>query len=580
MSDPLASLPDDPSELKAKITALEAENARMRMDVERMMATVRAHEALVQALRIRIARLQRQRFGPSSEKIEREIEQLELALEALEVAASSVGEPIPDDEDETEAAEEPRPASEAPLRRRKPKVSATTPRERLVLDPGEACPDCGGGALRLVGEDVTEMLELIAARLKVIETARPKKSCRRCEKITQMPAPSRPIPRSMAGPGLLAHVLVSKFEDHLPLYRQNEIFARMGADIPASTLVDWCGQGMRVLAPLVTRLRAEVMASDRLHADDTPVRVLDPSRRVDGIGKGVKEGRIWTYLRDDRPWGGAGPPAVAYHFSPDRKSVHPQTHLAAFTGILQADAYSGFKTLYEPDAEGRVKIREAACWAHLRRDFHDVWTATRSDIARKALDRIGALYDIEREITGRPPDERRAVRQARSRPKVDAFRTWAKAQLGRIPGKGDLAKAFRYGLTRWPAFTLFLDDGRVAVDNNAAERAIKPVVIGRKNWLFAGADAGGETLADAMTLIESAKLSGHDPEAYLADVLSRIHDHKSTASTTCSPGTGPPPPRKPKPQPDPGLYRAVTCIGPSSDEILPPLALDACPARG
>jgi transposase len=525
MSDALASLPDDPTELKVKIAALEAENARMRADVERIMATVRAHEALVQALRIRIARLQRQKFGASSERIEREIEQLELALEALEVAASSAGEPIPDDEDEIEAVEEPRPVAEAPPRRRKPKVSATTPRERLVLDPGEACPDCGG-ALRLIGEDVSEILELIAARLKVIEITRPKKSCRRCERITQVPAPSRPIPRSMAGPGLLAHVLVSKFDDHLPLYRQNEIFVRMGADIPASTLVDWCGQGMRVLAPLVERIRANVMASDRLHADDTPVRVLDPSRRIEGIGKGVKEGRIWTYLRDDRPWGGAAPSAVAYHFSPDRRSVHPQTHLAGFTGILQADAYSGFRALYEPDGEGRVRIREAACWAHLRRDFHDVWTTTRSDIAREALDRIGALYDIERESLGRPPDERRAVRQARSRPKVEAFRTWAEAQLGRIPGKADLAKAFRYGLTRWPAFTLFLDDGRVAMDNNAAERAIKPVVIGRKNWLFAGADAGGETLADAMTIIESAKLSGHDPEAYLADVLARIHDHK------------------------------------------------------
>jgi transposase/uncharacterized small protein (DUF1192 family) len=525
MSDALASLPDDPTELKVKIAALEAENARMRADVERMMATVRAHEALVQALRIRIARLQRQKFGPSSERIGREIEQLELALEALEVAASSVGEPIPDDEGEMEAVEEPRPAAEASPRRRRPKVAASTPRERIVLDPGEACPDCGG-ALRLVGEDVSEMLELITARLKVIETARPKKSCRRCERITQVPAPSRPIPRSMAGPGLLAHVLVSKFDDHLPLYRQNEIFARMGAAIPASTLVDWCGQGMRVLAPLVARIRANVMASDRLHADDTPVRVLDPSRRIEGVGKGVKEGRIWTYLRDDRPWGGTAPPAVAYHFSPDRRSVHPQVHLAGFQGILQADAYSGFKALYEPDATGQARIREAACWAHLRRDFHDVWTATRSEIAKEALDQIGALYDIEREITGRPPDERRAVRQARSRPKVEAFRTWAEAQLGRLPGKSDLAKAFRYGLTRWTAFTLFLEDGRVAMDNNAAERAIKPVVIGRKNWLFAGADAGGETLADAMTIIESAKLSGHDPEAYLANILSRIHDHK------------------------------------------------------
>jgi len=523
MSDAVAPLPDDPAELRAMIATLEAENASMRAAAERMQATLRAHEALVQALRIRIARLQRQRFGASSEKIEREIAQLELALEALEVAISSAEDPIPED-DGGDAGAEP-PAAEAPPRRRRPKVAATTPRERIVLDPGDACPDCGG-ALRLIGEDVGEILELITARLKVIETARPKKSCRRCEKIAQVPAPTRPIPRSIAGPGLLAHILVSKFDDHLPLYRQNEIFARMGADIPGSTLVDWCGQGMRALAPLVDRIKANVMSSDRLHADDTPVRVLDPSRRIDGIGRGVKEGRIWTYLRDDRPWGGTAPPGVAYFFSPDRRSAHPQTHLAGFEGILQADAYSGFKALYEPDASGKVRVREAACWAHLRRDFHDVWTGAKSEIGREALDRIGALYDIEREISGLAADQRRAVRQARSKPKVQAFRDWAEAQLSRVSGKSDLAKAFRYALRRWPSFTLFLDDGRVAMDNNPAERAIKPVVIGRKNWLFAGADAGGETLADAMTIIESAKLSGLDPEAYLADIFRRIHDHK------------------------------------------------------
>lgn len=392
-----------------------------------------------------------------------------------------------------------------------------------MLDPGEDCPECGG-TLRLVGEDVSEILEFISARLKVVETARLKKSCRRCERITQLPAPSRPIPRAMAGPGLLAHVLVSKFDDHLPLYRQNEIFARMGADIPSSTLVDWCGRGVRVLAPLIERIRADVMASDRLHADDTPVRVLDPSRRVDGIGKGVKEGRIWAYVRDDRPWSGAAPPGAVYRFSPDRKGEHPRQHLAGFCGILQADAYSGFKALYEPDASGERRIREAACWAHLRRDFHDIWTTTRSEIARDALDRIGALYDIEREINGRPAEDRRAIRQDLSKPKVEAFKAWAETQLSRIPGKGDLAKAFRYVLKRWPSFTLFLEDGRVAIDN-PAERAIKPVVLGRKNFLFAGSDAGGETLADAMTIIETAKLSGLDPQASLADVFARIQDH-------------------------------------------------------
>ena len=278
--------------------------------------------------------------------------------------------------------------------RRQPRVTPTTPRERIVLDPGEDCPRCGG-PLRLVGEDVSEILELIAAKLKVVETARLKKSCRRGEKITQPAAPSRPIPRAMAGPALLAHILVAKFDDHLPLYRQQEIFARMGAGIPSSTLVDWCGQSVRVLAPLVKRIRSEVMKTDRLHADDTTVRVLDPSKRIDGIGKGVKEGRIWVYLRDDQPWGGTAPPGSAYFFSVDRKGEHPQKHLADFRGILQADAYTGFKSLYEPDASGQPRIREAACWAHLRRDFFDVHKKTGSGIVLEALKRTGELNDIE-----------------------------------------------------------------------------------------------------------------------------------------------------------------------------------------
>lgn len=510
-------LPDDPAALKALILAMQETAAKMS-------ATLRAHEALVQALKIQIARLKKQKFGASSEKIEREIEQLELALEHLEIAAAATTEPAAGDEDDA-TSEGDKGEARTPQRRRKPRVAETTPRERIVLDPGEDCPGCGG-ALRLVGEDVSEILEFISAKLKVVETARLKKSCRRCEKITQTPAPSRPIPRGLAGPSLLAYILVSKFDDHLPLYRQNEIFARMGADIPSSTLVDWCGQGVRVLSPLVERIRADVMASDRLHADDTPVRVLDPSKRVDGIGKGVKEGRVWAYVRDDRPWGGASPPGAVYRFSVDRKGEHPRQHLANFRGILQADAYSGFKALYDPAASGETHIREAACWAHLRRDFHDVWTATKSVIAREALDRIGALYDIERKINGRSVEERLAIRQALGKPKAEAFKTWAEAQLLHIPGKSDLARAFRYALKRWPSFTLFLEDGRVAIDNNAAERAIKPVVLGRKNFLFAGSDAGGETLADAMTLIETAKFSGLDPQAYLADVLARINDHK------------------------------------------------------
>ncbi len=516
MSPAPASLPDDTVALKAMIAALQAENAKMS-------ATLRAHDQLVQTLRLRIAKLKKQVFGKSSEKVEREIEQLELALEDLLIAAAE-SDTTPMDEDKAEPAA---PTGETAERkpRRRPRVSDATPRERRELDPGTCCPDCGGD-LRLVGEDVSEILDMVAAQLKVLRIARLKKSCRRCERMVQLPAPSRPIPASMAGGALLAYILVSKFDDHLPLYRLNEIFARMGADIPDSTLVDWCGRAMQVLQPLTLRIEAEVMGSDLLHADDTPIRVLDRSLRNKGLGKGVKKGRIWTYVRDQRPWAGTAPPGAVYRFAPDWKEEHVREHLDRARGILQADGYKGYAKLYEPAPDGSARFREAACWAHLRRDFHDVWTATKSDIAREALDRIGALYDIERTITGQPADVRLAARQAHSKPKVEAFRAWAEQQLTRIPGKGDLAKAFRYGLSRWPAFCLFLEDGRVAIDNNAAERALRPIGIGRKNWLFAGADTGAETLARAMTIIETAKMNGLDPQAYLADILDRIHDHK------------------------------------------------------
>lgn len=515
----LEALPDDPAALKAMIVA-------ERAAANRMAASMRAYEALIQALKIHIARLKKQKFGPSSEKIAREIEQLQLALEDLEVAR-----PAPDDPTEpaATAATSEAPAERAsPRRRGKPQIAETTLREKIVLDPGERCPTCGG-ALRLVGEDVSEILDFIAARLKVVETTRLKKSCRCCEKIVQPAAPTRPVPRGMAGPGLLAHILVAKYDDHLPLYRQGEIFARHGADIPRSTLIDWCGQALATLRPLSERIRADVMSADRLHADDTPVRVLDPRvPKATGKARAVKEGRIWVYVRDDRPWGGTDPPAIAYYFSPDRKGEHPRLHLAGFQGVLQADAYAGFRKLYEAAGDGPARIREAACWAHLRRDFHDVWKGTGSPIAKEALDQIGALYDIERQITGQAALRRQEVRQARSGPRAEAFRAWCEGQLARIPGKGELAKAMRYALKRWDAFTLFLDDGRVAIDNNPAERAIRPVAIGRKNWLFAGADAGGETLAEAMTLIETAKLAGLNPEAYLAEVLARINDHLIT----------------------------------------------------
>lgn len=519
MSNAAQALPDDPALLKALVAALQAENARIS-------ATLRAHDQLIQTLRLRIAKLKKQIFGQSSERIEREIEQLELALEDLLIAAAESETALVDDGQDN-GAPETAVAGEVADRpsRRRPRVSDSTPRERQELDPGSCCPDCGGD-LRMVGEDVSEMLDLIAAQLKVVQIARPKKSCRRCERMVQVPAPSRPIPGSMAGAGLLAHILVAKFDDHLPLYRQHEIFARMGADIPDSTLVDWCGRAMQVLAPLIERIEADVMASDLLHADDTPIRVLDRSQCDKGLGKGVKKGRIWTYVRDQRPWAGASPPGAVYAFAPDWKEEHVHRHLAQTRGILQADGYKGYAKLYGPDTDGTPRLREAACWAHLRRDFHDEWGKTKSAIAREALDRIGALYDIEREINGCSADIRLTARQKHSAPKVAAFFAWSEQQLALIPGKGDLAKAFRYGLSRRGAFSLFLEDGRVAVDNNPAERALRPIGIGRKNWLFAGADTGAETLARAMTIIETAKLNGLDPQAYLTDILARIHDHK------------------------------------------------------
>lgn len=511
------NLPDDPAFLKAMIAALQVQNAKMS-------ATLQAHDQLIQSLRLRIARLKKQVFGKSSEKVEREIEQLELALEDLLIAAAENDTGPADETDQPASASSAQNTQPKPGRRR-PRVSEKTVRERKELDPGTCCPDCGG-ELRLVGEDVSKILDMVAAQMKVIEIARLKKSCRCCEKMVQMPAPSRAIPGSMAGAGLLAYILVSKFDDHLPLYRLNEIFARMGADIPDSTLVDWCGRAMHVLQPLIERIEAAIMGSDLLHADDTPIRVLDRSKRDKGLGKGVKKGRIWTYVRDQRPWAGDAPPGAVYYFAPDWKEDHVHSHLKQASGILQADGYKGYGKLYKPEADGTCRFKEAACWAHWRRDFHDIWTSTKSEIARAALKRIGALYDIERDIAGQPADTRLAARQKHSKAKVEALRVWAEAQLTGIPGKGELAKAFRYGLSRWPSFCLFLGDGRVAMDNNAAERALRPIGIGRKNWLFAGADTGAETLARAMTIIETAKMNGIDPQAYLTDVFERIHDHK------------------------------------------------------
>jgi len=391
------------------------------------------------------------------------------------------------------------------------------PRQTQRHEPKEAtCPGCGG-KLRKLGEDVSEVLEYLPASFFVVRHVRPKLSCTGCDCIVQAPAPSRPIERGVAGPGLLAHVLVSKYADHLPLYRQSEIYARQGVELERSTLADWVGGTSRLLEPLVEVLFRYVTAASKLHADDTPVPVLAP-----GNGK-TKTGRLWTYVRDDRPAGDAAAPAVWFAYSPDRKGEHPEQHLRQFHGTLQADAYAGFHQLYE---NGR--IQEAACWAHVRRKFYELQVAHASPLATEALERIGALYAIEREIRGRPPDQRQQVRNARAKPLLESLRQWFEESLTKLSRKSDTTAAIRYALSRWEALVRYGDDGRIEIDNNAAERTLRAVALGRKNYLFAGSDAGGEHAAAIYSLIGSAKLNGLDPEAYLREVLTRIADHPIT----------------------------------------------------
>jgi transposase len=367
--------------------------------------------------------------------------------------------------------------------------------------------------MRRIGEDVSEVLDYVPARFKVIRHVRPKLACAACQRIVQVEAPSRPIARSFAGAGLLAHILTSKYADHLPLYRQAQIYAREGVDLERSTMAEWVGGCFGLLDPLLEALARYVMAADKLHADDTPVPVLDPGR-----GR-TKTGRLWTYVRDDRPAGSDEPAAVLFRYSPDRRGEHPKVHLKPFTGILQADAYAGFGHLYGE------RIQEAACWAHARRAFYELHQANQSPVAGEALARIGVLYAIEAEIRGRPPDERMAVRQARAGPLLESLREWLRQILARVSKKSELAKAVSYILSRWTAMTRYRDDGRIEIDNNAAERSLRVVALGRKNYLFCGSDAGGERAAAIYSLIGTAKLNGLDPEAYLRYVLERIADH-------------------------------------------------------
>jgi len=378
------------------------------------------------------------------------------------------------------------------------------------------CPDCGA-ALRALGEDVSEVLEYVPEHWKVLKHVRPKYSCSACQKIVQANAPSRPIERSYAGPGLLAHVIVSKYCDHLPFYRQSQIYARDGVELDRATLADWGGAVSALLDPLLGALEDYVLGAYKLHADDTPIPVLAP-----GTGK-TKTGRLWAYVRDDRPAGSTDPPAVLFRYSPDRKGERPRAHLHQFRGVLQADAYGGFNGLYDREHEPLI---EAACWAHARRKFFDVHAATASPIALEALERIGALYQIEDEIRGRPPGERKAERQVRAAPLLQDLHDWLRATVRREGSrKSDLAGAIGYTLSLWTALTRYRDDGRLEIDNNAAERELRAVALGRKNYLFAGSDAGGERAAAFYSLIGSAKLNRLDPEAYLRDVLTRIAEH-------------------------------------------------------
>jgi transposase len=442
-------------------------------------------------------------FGARSEKIVVKLEQLELELEEEETAYAEL----------EAAAERLSTAQESKTRPQRKPLPGHLSREVITHAPDrDCCPGCGGH-LRQFGEDVSEQLEYIPDSFKVIRHVRPKFSCTGCDRVVEAPAPSRPIERGLAGPGLLAHVIVSKFSDHLPLYRQSEIYARQGVEISRSTLAGWVGGASDLLGPLVDAIQKHVLAGGKLHADDTPMPVLAP-----GNGK-TKTGRLWTYVRDDRPAGDPSAPAVWFAYSADRKGEHPRRHLQTFRGALQADAYAGFHHLYGE------RIYEAACWAHARRKFHEIHVVHASPTTTEALARIGALYAIEDEIRGRPADLRLSIRQTRAKPLLEQLRTWMEKAQRSLSSKSETAGAIRYALSRWRALTRYIDDGMLEIDNSAAERALRAVALGRKNFLFAGSDCGGERAAAMYSLIGSAKLNGLDPELYLRTVLARIADY-------------------------------------------------------
>jgi transposase len=502
----LETLPDDVEALKA---ALATERAARR----EFEARASSAEAMVAHLKLLIAKMKRDRFGASAERGRRLLDQLEMRLEELETAA------VEDVEAATQA--EPNRTTVRPFTRAKPvraPLPAHLPRQRVVLPSPTSCPCCGGKLVKL-GETITETLETIPRSYKVIQTVREKFSCRACETITQPPAPFHPIARGRAGPELLATIMHSKFGEHQPLNRQSERFAREGIDLSVSTLADWVGACTTALSPLVTLIRAHVLAGERIHGDDTTVPVLAKAKTITG--------RLWAYVRDDRPFGGPSPPAAIFLYSRDRSGEHPSRHLTSYSGILQADAYSGFNDLYNPDRRPGP-IVAAACWSHGRRKLFVLAELAKSPLAIEAVRRIDAIFDIEREINGLTADQRRSVRQVRIAPLVTSLERWMRDERGKLSRHADMAKAMDYMLKRWDSFTRFLDDGRICLTNNAAERVLRGIALGRKAWLFAGSDRGGERTAAMYSLIVTAKLNDLDPRAWLADVLARIADHPAS----------------------------------------------------
>ena len=485
----LAALPDDVETLQRMVRTLASERNNLT-----------EAQAEIERLRLIVQKLQRSQFGRRAERLDDD--QIQFGFEDLAADIAHVEATLP-------AA-----ANTAPrVRTERPSLPAHLIREDMRIDLDQQTCPCCGGQLHPIGETVSEMLDHVPARLQIIRICRPRYGCRACGTIHQAPAPERPIAKGLATAGLLAHVLVTKYCDHLPLYRQSQIFARHGVGLDRSTLANWVGGACWWLGPLQARLAEHVFASQKLFADDTPIPVLDPGR-----GR-TKTGRLWVYARDDRPWSGADPPAAIYFYSPDRKAERPASHLHAFQGVLQVDGYPGFERLR---VGGDIQL--AACWAHARRKFYEVHQATGSPIASEALRRIAELYGIETTIRGESADTRQAARRTRSLPLVEAMKLWFETKLQHIPPRSGLADAIRYALTRWSDLRRFVDDGRIELDTNTVERAIRPITLGRKNHLFAGSDGGGERWATVCSLITTARLNNVEPFAYLKDILQRMTD--------------------------------------------------------